>query len=359
MTATTSGETCVDCQETVASLTIRSRRLCASCFIRYVSSKILKRMESYRFRNLAGDQKRRLFLPISGGVSSLVLLQLLDSQLQRQIGNRNRTAYDLVIARVVLPDTSGLATIDSEYQKLAQRFPLHNFLPLVSLHEVLQLDAGMRQDLTLLGIDDESGESEEECMQRILSSAMSVTARADLQSILLRRLLVSLAKQQNCETVLWGHSDSRLAAIALADVAKGRGGSVSSHIADGRSLHGINFNYPARDLFKVELQTYAQALDEPLTYATEGDATDQPTTSIRNTSIDNLLSSYITSQGEKYPSIMANVVRTASKLQTQKEGNGVVPCTFCIMPTTGTGDDSADSLILCYGCTRMKQEIRG
>ncbi|ETI21330.1 hypothetical protein G647_07676 [Cladophialophora carrionii CBS 160.54] len=358
MTSTTAADTCVDCQDHEANLTIRARRLCAACFSRYVNSKILKRMESHGFKHLAEDQKRRLFLPVSGGVSSLVLLQVLDAQLQRQIGNRNRTAYDLIVARVVLPDARDLAAIESEYQALAQRFPLHTFLPLVPLHDVLRMDHRIHQDLSHLGIELQAGGSDEEIVDRILSCATSVTTRAELQSILLQRLLVSIAKHQNCEGVLWGHSDSRLAALALADVAKGRGGSVSSSITDGPSLHGIKFNYPTRDLFKVELQSYAQAVADPLATEGEDDAVGQPTSGIRNVSIDNLLSNYIMSQGEKYPSIMANVVRTASKLQVRSTENGVVACSFCVAPMTRSSDNSRVDQNLCYGCERMRQDIK-
>ena len=315
-------------------------------------------MESYRFKNLTGDQKRRLFLPISGGVSSLVLLQVLDAQLQRQIGNRNRTAYDLVVVRVVPPEAVDLATVDREYGILARRFPLHTFLPRVPLHDVLRVDNKLRLDLEILGIHEQPHESDEEFMQRILSSATSVTTRVDLESVLLRRLLVAQAKQQDCEGVLWGHSDSRLAALALADVAKGRGGSVSSQIADGPSLHDINFNYPVRDLFKVELECYAQALEEPLIIEMEDHAAQQKVPNIRNTSIDSLLSAYINSQGEKYPSIMANVVRTASKLQVKNSGVGILPCSFCVMATISSSDSVGENSKLCYGCERMKQDIK-
>ena len=315
-------------------------------------------MESYRFKNLLGAQKRRLFLPISGGVSSLVLLQVLDSQVQRQIGNRNRAAYDLVVARVVFPDTEDLTTIENEYQKVAQRFALHIFLPLTPLHEVFELDQKIEEDLRHLGINRKPIESHEALLQRILESSTSVTTRADLRSILLRRLLVSIAEKHNCESVLWGHSDGRLAGLALADVAKGRGGSVPSKIADGHSMHGINFNYPARDLFKAELQTYAEALSDTLVYDTENNAARQPRPSIRNTSIDDLLSDYITSQGVKYPSIMANVVRTASKLQIKNAEDGAVACSFCIMPMMAASGNSGKQMSICYGCERMEQDLK-
>ncbi|EXJ75189.1 uncharacterized protein A1O5_01885 [Cladophialophora psammophila CBS 110553] len=352
------GDICVDCQERDASLDIRNRRLCAPCFIRYVNSKILKRMESYRFKNLAGDQKRRLFLPLSGGVSSLVLLQVLDAQLQKQMESRNKTAYELVIARVVLPDTETQTEAEGQYQQVSERFPLHNFLPLLRLYDVFRLDENIHQDLIHLGIHRQETESHDEFSRRVLSCATSVTARADLQSILLRRLLVSLARRQNCEGVLWGHSDSRLAALALADVAKGRGGSVPATIADGPSMHGINFNYPARDLFKVELQTYARALPNPLVAESKSDMSDRVAPTIRNTSIGDLLTNYINEQGVKYPSIMANVVRTASKLQAQATDQETNACPVCVMPTMRNPNSSRGNTVLCYGCARVKQDIR-
>ncbi|KAH0844432.1 hypothetical protein AYO21_00900 [Fonsecaea monophora] len=358
MTIGFQGDVCVDCQEHPASLDIRHRRLCATCFIRYVNSKILKRMESYRFKNLTGDQKRRLFLPISGGVSSLVLLQVLDAQLRKQVENRNRTAYGLIIARVVLPDTETRTEVEEHYQAVRSRFPLHDFLPLFYLHDVFRLDEKIDRSLTHLGIDRHEGEENETFLHRVLSASTSVTARADLISILLRRLLVSIAKQQSCEAVLWGHSDSRLAALALADVAKGRGGSVSSTIADGLSVYGVNFNYPSRDLFKVELQTYAQVLSNPLVVESRDEITDRQPSTIRNTSIDDLLSNYITGQGVKYPGIMANVVRTASKLQVKTANHETKTCPVCGMPAITHHESSLENTVLCYGCARVKQDIK-
>lgn len=352
-------DTCVDCREHEASVNIRNRRLCAACFSRYVNSKVLKRMESYRFKNSSEDQKRRLFLPVSGGISSLVLLQVLDAQLQKQIANRNRTAYDIVVARVVLPGEQDQPTVTSQHEDLKTRFPTHTFLPLLTLHDVLRLDSSISQDLEHLGIATVDGESDEESFNRIMSSTISNTARTDLRSILLQRLLVAVAKKERCESVLWGHSNSRLAALALADVAKGRGGSVSSTIADGPSMYGINFNYPVRDLFESELQIYGHAISEPLLQQAAGDTTAvQLPTSIRTTSIDDLLGTYIASQGQKYPSIIANVVRTASKLEVRRPDKSTTACRVCIMPLTEGFAGQHVKSELCYGCQRMRQDIK-
>lgn len=353
---------CVDCHDREASLQIRNRRLCDSCFIRYVDSKALKRMGSYRFRTLSPDQKRRLFLPISGGISSIVLLHILNLQLQRQVANRNRTAYDLVVARVVLPEEHESTTTNSDYEGLARRFGAHTFLPLIALQDVLRLDINLEDDLKHLGVVRQVDETDETFFHRILYQTTSATARSDLQTILLQRLLITIAKEQDCESVLWGHSDSRLAALALAEVAKGRGGSVPSAIADGQSMFGINFNYPLRDVFKAELRTYAQVVSDPLLAQTgEADVAIQPPSILRNTSIDNLLNAYITSQGEKYPGIMANVVRTASKLEAKgvhDDGDDLLRCLFCCTFTMESRRGSGTNSVLCYGCERMKKDMK-
>jgi cytoplasmic tRNA 2-thiolation protein 2 len=311
-------------------------------------------METYRFKNLAEEQKRRLLLPISGGISSLVLLQVLDAQLQKQMVNRNRKAYDLVLARVILPGEEG-AIVSRSLEDLRCRFPQQVCLRPYTLGEVLSLDSTLRQALELLDFHPQNDEPNEVFIERVLSSSTSVTTRTDLQSILLRRLLVAIGKAQGCESIIWGHSDTQLAALTLAEVAKGRGGSVPSTIADSPSAHGVNFNYPLRDLFKTELQTYAQILPERLE-AKEEDA--QVQASIRNTSIDDLLSTYISSQGQKYPSIMANVVRTASKLDPRSRSEQSSICPLCVQPMPSNRATLIPDSPLCYGCQRMKQDIK-
>ncbi|EXJ94516.1 hypothetical protein A1O1_02912 [Capronia coronata CBS 617.96] len=350
---------CVDCRERDATLDVRNRRLCTACFMRYVNSKVLKRMESYRYKAAEGDEKRRLLLPVSGGVSSLVLLQILDAQHTRQLAKRNRTAYDLVVVRVVVPGDEDSPTLMGDYKELGHRFSMHSFHPPLPLHEVFHMDDHIERDMEHVGLRREPGETDAAFLDRALSCATSVTARADLQSILQQRLIVSVARQQNCESVLWGHSDSRLAALVLADVAKGRGGSVSSTIADGPSTHGINYNYPLRELFKAELQSYAQVASEPLLEkAAHSEGMTVPLNSIRHTSIDSLLRTYIDSQGEKYPGIMANVVRTASKLEGQQASVFGATCPVCVRPIVRSEGLLHPDSVLCYGCDRMRQDIK-
>ena len=73
---------CVDCKTNESQTEVRKRRLCHECFTNYVRHKAVKRIDTYKGsksqKQVGADKKKRLLLPLSGGVSSLVLLQILD-----------------------------------------------------------------------------------------------------------------------------------------------------------------------------------------------------------------------------------------------------------------------------------------
>ena len=314
-------------------------------------------MESYRFKNLSPslEKRKRLLLPLSGGVSSLCLLQVLDEQVREQKAKQGRVAYELVVVSVD-PEVEWDSVEGEERVKwlecVKERFEIHKFLDVKKACEVLCLDDDLEDDLETLGFERTDEESDRDFYETILSSTKSVTTRTDLREILIKRLLVGLAKNHQCDSLLWGHSDTTLAAQTLADVAKGRGGSVPGSMSDGPSAEGINFNYPMRDLFKAELDLYASCLSPTLVPLKRVEEAEK-ITSIRNTSIDNLLNNYITSQGQKYPSIMANVVRTASKLQAPAVTESTILCAICHCTMAQETDER-----LCYGCIRMQQDIK-
>lgn len=349
-------EACVECHEVESEHTIRNRRLCSACFIRYITSKVLKRMESYRFKNLKGNRRPKLLLPVSGGVSSMVLLQVLDGQLQKQRSIHSRTAYELMITHV------DMSLIDSGpcpswYSWLEEKYSSHEFLSVVPLGSVAGLDPDFEFDMQQLGFPRQAGESSSDFLERIITVCRTHTSRADMLSTLMQRILVNCAKAHECEAVLWGHSDSRLAAKALAAVAKGRGASLVADIMDGPSgALGLKFMYPLRDLFKPELELYATLQPEGFSDFCTDPASTEERIDIRNTSIDDLLSTYITSQGEKYPGIMANVVRTIGKLQPPGNSKGTFCCVMC-KASLPQNEDLHLIGQLCYACKRTRKEM--
>lgn len=276
----------------------------------------------------------------------------------------NRAAYELVVIHieqhVEAADRENTSIILGKYKS---RYPRHSYLS-IGLEEALSL-----KDINwdALGISqlptEEAGKPATESLQQLIGALPSATSRADILSTLLTRLLVDVAKRNDCESILFGDSTTKLAEKTLTETAKGRGFSLPWQVADGNSPYGVGFNYPMRDLLKKELVAFSSlvALDDLVTY----DKVSSPVSvSSKSTTIDDLMAQYFESVEENYPSIVANVVRTSSKLKPLAS-ESTTACSLCGLPVEegtdgifGWGGDQNSSArpttenILCYGCSR-------
>ncbi|KAF2743530.1 hypothetical protein M011DRAFT_496845 [Sporormia fimetaria CBS 119925] len=358
---------CRRCKNNPSVLVVRTEPLCRECFVRYVNTKIIKRMESFRVRHAAPGQQRKILLPLSFGVSSLVLLHVLDFQLKTQSEKSGRTGFSLCVVYIDASTVDSSAPDAAMLQHVQERYP-HDYatVPLQTLFELLPLDDPLL--ISLCAPDLPSTATSSDRISSLLSSLTSSTARADVLPMLRTRLLVEEAKQRGCEGILWGDSTTKLAEKTLSETAKGRGYSLPWHIADGESPLGIPFHYPNRDVLKKELVAYIDLADPPLSSLVHGPSAASTTTSMssKTTTIDELMKNYFESVEENFPSIVANVVRTAGKLQVKETRRTAAQCNLCNMPVTdgrfgihGWGGDQEDGLQsagpssgLCYGCSR-------
>jgi cytoplasmic tRNA 2-thiolation protein 2 len=340
----------------------------------YVTTKAVKRMESYRARGSIVKAAKKLLLPISFGPSSTCLLSILDGHLQSQIGRRGRMSYEIFPVHVNIQldytEDSKRSQASIQIEKLKARFPSHTFLS-AELNEAI----GLEIDWQVLGLeaprDKSIADPGKVGLEQLLRSIPSATSRSDIIFTLLTRLLVDLAKKNDCESILFGDSTTRLAEKTLTETAKGRGFSLPWQVSDGMSPYGVNFHYPMRDLLKKELVTFSGLTSPPLTdliiYQSLSTAV---SVSAKSTTIDDLMAQYFESVEENYPSIVANVVRTSSKLKAPPAAEIPAVCGLCGLPVAhGTdgiygwgGDQSSDPQttkvdgssrgILCYGCSR-------
>lgn len=341
--------------------------LCSDCFARYVHTKCIKRLESFRV-NFGAEQQRRILVPLSFGVSSITLLHILDLHLKTQKSKTGRTGFE--ISAIYIEDPEQKVQAAQLLDKARERYPDHHYASL-PLHDVFRMvpdDASIR---SLVPQTEETvGWSPEEHFVRMINSLTSATARADVLSTLRTRLIVEYAKSTGCESVLWGDSTTRLAQKTLAETAKGRGFSLPWQVSDGSSPFDLNFHYPLRDVLKKELVSYINMADpglSSLVHETSSGAT-QASTSSKNTTIDDLMTQYFESVEENFPSIVANVVRTTSKLEARPDALSDPKCSLCSMPVPGgrfgihgwggdqqDGDDFESTHArrdICYGCTR-------
>jgi cytoplasmic tRNA 2-thiolation protein 2 len=326
-------------------------------------------METYKVRGPTKTAKK-LLIPLSFGPSSASLLHILDHQIQGHYDRMNRAAYELYVVHVDLyVDAADRKDSSILLEKYEARYPRHTYSN-TGLEGALLLDSidwssfGLEMSPT---IDDYRSDTER--LQALMASMPSPTSRVDVISTLLTRLLVDVGRKNGCEAILFGDSTTRLAEKTLTQTAKGRGFSLPWQVSDGMSPYDVAFNYPLRDLLKKELVTFSSLTSPSLTELIIFQEPSSPiSASSKLTTIDDLMAQYFESVEENYPSIVANVVRTSSKLKALI-GEETTACGVCALPVTkGTdgiygwgGDQTLDSYaerengqcgILCYGCSR-------
>jgi cytoplasmic tRNA 2-thiolation protein 2 len=337
------GQLCKRCNVLEAALTVRTEPLCRDCFSKYVHTKVVKRMEAFKTRNLVAGQERKLLLPVSFGVSSISLLHILHQHLQSQRQKTGRTGFSLHVVYIHLPD--GNEDFSLRLNDLRKVYPEHEY------------STARLEDVFV----DQSG------LSTLLQQLPSASSIADILSILRTRLVVKIAKTYSCEAVLFSDSTTKLAEKVLAETAKGRGFSLPWQVADGPSPFGMLFYYPLRDILKKELIAHANLTDPPLSRLMDTRVFEktQAPPSAKNTTIDVLMKQYFEDVEEAYPSIVSNVVRTTGKLHATAFEEGSERCKLCESPVEAekmgiegwggyqeveSNKDGGSGL--CYGCSR-------
>jgi cytoplasmic tRNA 2-thiolation protein 2 len=309
-------------------------------------------METYKIRKSSRDSPSRLLLSLSCGISSIILLNILNNHLEHQLQRQPRTGYKLI---VVLIDTSLVHPADPKSSMLdavKDKYPIHEYIarPLSDILKVAPEMKTLMQDL-IKSSDDQTNDtinSDHQIIEEILRNATSATARVDIINTLKMRLIAETAKEQNCETVLWGDSTTRLAEKTLAAAAKGKGAAIPLLLADGPSPYGIDFRFPLRDILKSEISSFHTIVVPHLESICMVQNTPvRISASAKNTTIDDLMTQYFESVETGYPSIISNVVKTSSKLDSSGLKLSSQPCTFCGLPKESQLDK-----FLCSDCKR-------
>ena len=343
------------------------------CFMYYVQSKIIKRMDHFKVRGRSMDMQKKILLPLSLGISSLTLLHVLDRQLCIQKERTSRTGYEL---HVLLVDqtTVGELPIEPYSIDLVRERYSSNTYSHIRLEDIFNYDFTLEHQNEPVGsaVTAES-KSNAELLKNLISFLPSATSRTDMINILRTRLIIAFAKSNECDWIVWGDSTTRLAEKTLAETAKGRGYSLLWQTADGLSPQGVMFNFPMRDLLRKEIAIYSTLTSPPLTpLVFEQRVSPKSSVCSKESTIDSLMSQYFESVEENYPSIVANVVRTTTKLQANDLVESTLSCSLCALPIFldsqglyGWGGDQTDSsdipvkdreseqdTMLCYGCAR-------
>lgn len=338
--------------------------------MKYIATKVLKRLETNKLRGGFKDPQRTLLVPISFGVSSIALLHVLDQQLSSRAESGRHAGYNLHVLFVDQSAVLEQTSIQYSLEALKQRYRSHTYT-VVSLEDCC--DYSVDFDIPALAgasINCHSALDMPTRLKHILSSLPSATSRADMIEMLRRRLILAFAKAHACDSILFGDTTTRLAEKTLSETAKGRGIALPWLTADIPSSDGVNCTFPLRDLLRKELVAFASMTTPPLTPFISQVPVQAPRSSKEST-IDGLMAQYFESVERNYPSIVANVVRTSGRLVAPPTSEGTNPCAICRNPIVNESwsGDQLDSAVpqskdsgrseygLCYGCARTVRKI--
>jgi len=345
--------------------------------VRFIHTKVIKRLEAtnFRVRDSTKNLKRKLLLPISGGISSITLLHVIDGHLQGQISRTGRPAFEIEVLFV----NDGVDSDEDVHKFVASaktKYSRHEY-------SITSFSKPESQGST----QPEDAKSSPGNASDILGSLKSPTSRSDIASVALAHAIVRHALASGCEGVLWGDTTTRLAEKILASTALGRGATLPWLVNDGASPFTIPgssdtilFLYPMKDVLRKELKTYSSVVSLPVIHVSQRSS--GAVVSSKNATIDNLMKEYFESVEKDYPSIVTNVVRTSSKLiasrKTSKDMSGKdLSCELCGAPvsngtfgihgwggsqdaeagtsthaTIPTDPIAATTRRYCYGCAR-------
>ena len=342
------GIKCLKCDEE-AIIKVRSDVYCKQCYLRFIRGKQRKQMSSDKYkvkylRDGASHSTEKVLLAFSGGVSSLVLLDVLARLLEEQKNtHRDLQGFELVVANISESDGSTLESL------LSSSSIMQTLLELVGNYEVsikvkvvtpyidpvflrrIGVDYEFNTFANNLSIEEQSVSS----LAEILRASPNRSSSEDLRDVIFHQELLRLAQSEGCGTIVYGHSMSRLAIEVLALTVKGRGSNVHSTILDRVEDYcgdQISIIYPFRDLFEYELREYA-VLSDLMQYESAFAKYAVPKSKVsKNMTVREILSMYLDRWDESgYLSTASTVVKIGEKLTvpTSQNNSSTYCCDIC------------------------------
>ena len=358
--STSTTNLCKRCHTEEVAIAVRSEPVCKICFSKYVQTKIVKRLETFRVKNSEPGKERTLLVPLSFGPSSTALLRVLSRHLKGQLEKTGRTGFKLHILHILQPRDDA-ASSEARLEKVKELYPDHIYST-IALSSITSdpelastlLPTALQETLSTLKSTSPSEPSPDETFHSLLTTLPTPTSRADALTLLQRKLTLHHALTTSCAAILFSDTTTRLSERILSETAKGRGFALPWLVSDGESPLRVPIYYPLRDLLSKEVVSYVDFLEGPeslegIVLKKDGGSAGAATIMMKNSTIDDLTRQYFGGVEVDYPSIVANVVRTTSKLQARTLADVEAHCELCDLPLEGQAPERSR---LCYGCIR-------
>lgn len=331
---------CQRCKSQDAILISRKEKFCKNCFIRFIRGKQRKQMQDDMYKVKYGPIAEKLghqkvLLALSGGPSSLVLLDVMASLLQEQYeAHKGKQGFELIIVNL---DEYELNKLNKRVQDVIPEL-LKRYEPVPVKFQVLSLDSyvdqetlqsiSLRKDFT--GVVGELDKSKEYRLMDLLDMCPNKSSAEDLLTIVYDHLILNVAYKEDCQTVIYGHSMTRLANEIIALTVKGRGSIIHRAIADHTTKYldkDIRILFPLRDVLYAELLAYAEISDLNK-YVIE--STIEKSKVTKNLTIRDITTNYFKQlDATGYASTASTVVKTGEKLGAPQDQQVLAHCQVC------------------------------
>lgn len=329
---TDSSDLCQRCKEEKAVVLSRKEKFCAKCFVFFMRGKQRKLMQDERYKVKYGAIAERLgtqkvLLPLSFGASSLVLFDMIASLLQEQnLAHKGKQGFELVVLHLKEPKLSNSSIPENdfiEFKQLASRYSPVNIV----YHEV-DLNKYVIDPILALSVSNqfevfakELQNTQSKSIKDFLEECATRSLQEDLLNVFKTEIIKHFATSVSCNTIIYGHSLTRLANEVISLTVKGRGLTIHDSVINktityhNSELHII---FPLRDILKAEVLAII-LFDENLQKFLLQEA--KPGSRLaKNMTVLDLTTQYFDNlDATGYVSTSSTVVKTAEKLGGPKE----------------------------------------
>ncbi|KAM9893231.1 hypothetical protein OXX79_009481 [Metschnikowia pulcherrima] len=256
---------------------------------------------------------QRVLLPLSFGVSSLVLFDMIASLLQEQSAmHKGKHGFELIVVHLKdegMSKTEDFRSLSSKYSPVEIKYIE---IDLASYPVESRMKLAVSPEFDVIAERVNSADSVAELVEKISSRS----SKADLLGIVYEEIFNALAAKEKCQTIIYGHSMTRLANEVIALTVKGRGSKIHEAVADRtivRDNAEIHIIFPLRDILFAEVKAVLKLSDGLSDYVKLPVASGRKL--VKNMTVHDLTTQYFDGlDATGYASTASTVVKTAEKL---------------------------------------------
>lgn len=340
-------ELCQRCNEKKAVLLSRKEKFCPGCFVFFMRGKQRKSMLDERYKVKYGaiaDRQgvQKVLLPLSFGASSLVLLDMVASLLLEQsLAHKGKQGFELEVLHLIEPKIATLATnskanvlnileeIEQDSMRKLFASLAKRYFPLELIYHEVDLNTYVMDNVTAITVkrqfeviaSEASEISQKSSVADLLKQCATRALQEDLVNVLKTALTRKIALEMGFQTIIYGHSMTRLANEVIALTVTGRGSTTHESVINRPIKYNnvdLQIIFPLRNILKGEV-TAILLFDKELRLFLKPE-TKPGSRLAKNMTVHDLTTQYFDNlDAAGYASTASTVVKTAEKLGAPKE----------------------------------------